>query len=65
MSQKILIIEDEANLVQALSTKLKTESFEVLVAYDGQAGLETAEKNKPDLILCDLLMPKMDGLTML
>lgn len=65
MSKKILIVEDEAPLVKALSLRLKEENFEILEAYDGLEGLAMAEKNKPDLILCDIVMPKMDGLTML
>ncbi|MFA5155453.1 MAG: response regulator [Patescibacteria group bacterium] len=65
MSKKILIVEDEIQLVQALSIKLKEAGFEVLAAYDGIQGLDLAEKHRPDLILCDIKMPKMDGLTML
>ena len=65
MSKKILIVEDEIPLVKALSIKLKEENFEVFEAYDGEAGLALAEKCRPDLILCDIAMPKMDGLAML
>jgi len=65
MNKKILIVEDELILLQALSLKLKEENFEVLNAHDGLEGLEMAEKYLPDLILLDIYMPKMDGLTML
>lgn len=65
MRKKILIVEDEIALVQALKIKLKEEDFEVFEAYDGIEGLVMAEKHHPDLILCDIAMPKMDGLTML
>ena len=65
MSKKILIVEDETPLVRALGIKLKEENFEVFEAYDGVAGLAMAEKHRPDLILCDIAMPKMDGLAML
>lgn len=65
MSKKILIVEDEVPLVKALSVRLKEENFEVFEAYDGVAGLAMAERSHPDLMLLDIAMPKMDGLTML
>ncbi|MFA6594394.1 MAG: response regulator [Candidatus Buchananbacteria bacterium] len=63
--KKILIIEDEPSLAEALRQKLTKEKFDAVVAKDGQEGLVTALKNKPDLILLDIVMPVMDGLTML
>lgn len=65
MSKKILIVEDDENLAEALSISLKEEGFNIFKASDGLEGLSLAEKNKPDLILCDISMPKMDGITML
>lgn len=65
MSKKILIIEDDLSLAKALRASLEEEKFEVLEAHDGLEGLASAEKNLPDLILCDISMPKMDGLSML
>ncbi len=65
MNKKILIIEDDINLAEALDISLKEEGYEVSKAHDGLQGLELAEKNKPELILCDINMPKMDGITML
>lgn len=65
MAKKILIVEDDENLAEALSISLEEEGFEVAKAYDGLEGLTLAEKNKPELMLCDINMPKMDGLTML
>jgi len=62
---KILIVEDELTLVTALSEKFTREGFEVLTANNGKKGLQSALKNKPDLILLDILMPVMDGMTML
>lgn len=63
--KKILIVEDDKLLIKALSAKLKEEKFEVIVAYDGEEGLASAKENLPDLVLLDINMPKMDGLTML
>ncbi len=63
--KKILIIEDEQSLVDLLADKLRTEGFEVQTAGDGITGLELALKWRPDAILLDIVMPKMDGLTML
>mgnify|MGYP001617141812 CR=1 FL=1 len=59
---KILIVEDETPLRTALVDTLLNEGFEVLEAKDGQEGLAVALAEKPDLILLDLLMPKMSGL---
>ena len=61
----ILITEDEKSLRSALHAKLAGSGFDVLDAKDGEEGLQTALKEHPDLILLDLLMPKMDGMSML
>lgn len=61
MAKKILIIDDEANLVVLLESRLKTHGYEILTAYDGQSGLEMAKKYKPNLIILDLMLPKIDG----
>lgn len=58
-------MEDEPSLVLALSEKFTHERFEVLTASNGKIGLKSALKNKPDLIVLDILMPVMDGMTML
>lgn len=65
MQGKILIIENEPDLSEALTTVLAHEDFEVAVAVDGEEGLKQAIATKPDVILLDIMMPKMDGLTML
>lgn len=57
----VLVVEDEANIVDILTFNLEREGYRVLSAYDGQAGLETAQKEKPDLILLDLMLPKING----
>ena len=61
MSKRILIVEDEKNIVDILSFNLNKEGYETLEAYDGQAGLQLALEQNPDLILLDLMLPKMDG----
>ena len=63
--KKILIVEDELDLLGVLSQKFVTEKFEVLTAPNGQVGLEEALRSHPDIILLDVLMPVMDGMTML
>ena len=65
MNKTILIVEDDLMLSEALSFSLKEENFTVFEARDGEEGLSLARKITPDLILCDINMPKMDGLTML
>ncbi len=62
---KILVVEDEEVLLGVLKDRLKNEGFDVVTARDGEQGLKTAIEQKPDLILLDILMPKMGGLTML
>lgn len=63
--KKILVVEDEAPLRNAVSDILTFEGFQVFQAKNGQEGLEIALKEHPDLTLLDLMMPIMDGLTML
>jgi len=59
--KRILLIEDEADMVYALTLQLEAINCEVLSATDGQAGLDMARKEKPDLIILDLMLPKLDG----
>lgn len=61
----ILIVDDEVSLRNALSDKLIHEGFVVLEAKNGEEGLEIALNNHPDLILLDIVMPVIDGVTML
>jgi DNA-binding response OmpR family regulator len=63
--KKILIVDDEVFLVRALKDRLVLEGFSVISAADGEDGLKKAFADNPDLILLDLVMPKMDGITML
>jgi DNA-binding response OmpR family regulator len=64
-SKTILIIEDETSLQDALKDALTRKGFTCLGENDGEAGLKAALEHKPDLIMLDLLMPKMDGMEML
>ena len=61
MSKRVLIVEDEKNIVDILSFNLSKEGYDTLEAYDGQAGLQLALEQDPDLVLLDLMLPKMDG----
>lgn len=63
--KKILIVEDEAVINKVYAEGLKDEGFIILVAMNGKDGLDIALREKPDLILLDILMPVMDGLTMM
>lgn len=65
MAQKILVVEDELALSQVMSDRFTEEGFDVQTAADGEEGLQKAIAWKPDLVLLDIVMPKMDGMTML
>src|SRR3990167_10306088 len=65
LNKKVLIVEDEAPLRNAVTDILTFEGFTVFQGKNGQEGLDIALKEHPDLILLDLMMPVMDGLTML
>jgi two-component system KDP operon response regulator KdpE len=62
---RILVVDDEERIVNFLSTKLRASGYEVLTAANGLEGLEQAQAQEPDLIVLDLIMPKMGGLEML
>ena len=61
MPKKILLVDDEESLVMLLTERLKFNGYDVITAADGQEGLDKAKKEKPDLILLDVMMPKMNG----
>lgn len=61
MPDKILIVEDEITLQEALAYNLTRQGYEVEVAGDGLSALDSARKNRPDLILLDIMLPEMDG----
>ena len=58
---KVLIVDDDAFLSGIYATKLELEGFQVVTARDGEEGLKTAGEENPDIILLDVLMPKLDG----
>ncbi len=62
---KILLIEDDSFLSGMYDTKMKLEGFDVVLAEDGAKGLELAVSQGPDIILLDIILPKMDGFTAL
>lgn len=59
---KVLLIEDDPMVVRMYERKLKKEGFQVSLAFNGEEGLEQVKKNKPDFILLDIMMPKMNGI---
>ena len=63
MGKKILIVDDEKNIVDILKFNLKKDGFDTIEAYDGEQALNLALSEKPDLILLDIMLPKMDGFT--
>ena len=65
MAKKILVVDDEPELVKALKIRLESAGYEVIPAYDGEEGIMKAREENPDLIVLDIMMPKMDGFTTL
>jgi two-component system, OmpR family, response regulator VicR len=63
MSERILIVDDEKNIVEILKFNLRKEGYETVEAYDGMEALDIVKKEKVDLVLLDIMLPKMDGFT--
>ncbi len=63
LSKKILIVDDEKNIVDILKFNLKKEGYDTIEAYDGEEAVNLALSQNPDLILLDIMLPKMDGFT--
>lgn len=61
MAQKILVVDDEKPIADILKFNLERQGFEVIVAYDGEEAIVKAKMEKPDLILLDIMLPKLDG----
>lgn len=64
INKKILIVEDDKDFLAILQKKFTAEGFSIIAAENGEEAIDIAEREKPDLILSDILMPKMDGLAM-
>jgi len=65
MAKKILIIEDDKFLLKVIKKKLLKENYTVVEALDGEQGIKGIKKEKPDLVLLDLILPEMDGFEVL
>ena len=61
-NEKILVVDDDINICELLRLYLTKEGYQVTVANDGEEGLEKFNQVKPDMVLLDVMMPKMDGL---
>lgn len=61
MSKKILLVDDEENIVMMVKARLQGNGYDVIVAMDGQEALQKARTENPDLIILDVMLPKMDG----
>ncbi|HMM54578.1 MAG TPA: response regulator [Candidatus Desulfobacillus sp.] len=61
MRKRILIVDDEPNIVVSLEFLMKREGFEVSIASDGEAALKSVEQSPPDLVLLDIMLPKKNG----
>ena len=59
--KRILVVDDEEDILNVLRFRLEANNYEVLVASDGQEGLNKARSEKPDLMILDLMLPKLDG----
>lgn len=65
MTKKVLIVDDEQNIAISVEYLMRREGFDVSVARDGEEGLAMIRSTKPDLVLLDVMMPKMDGFQVL
>ncbi len=63
--KRILIVDDDAEIIDSLRLTLETKGFEVLIARDGNQGLALAEREDPDLVILDMMMPKRSGFLVL
>lgn len=63
--KKILVIEDDLRVQESISDLLQTKNYEVLLAQNGKDGIQMAIDNKPDLILCDIMMASLNGFSVL
>lgn len=61
MARKILIVDDEPNIVRIIESRLKASGYDCISAYDGLEALDKTHQERPDLIILDLMLPKLDG----
>ena len=61
MSKKILVVDDEKDIVETLSFMMRARGYEVIEAYDGEEGLKLAKEQSPNLMILDVMMPKING----
>ena len=61
MAKKILVVDDEVQLLEMVKMRLEASGYEVITACDGQEALDKARQDRPDLIILDLMLPKIDG----
>ena len=62
---KLLVVDDDANIQRLYKEELEGEGYDVIIASSGKSGLEMFEKEKPDLVTLDILMPDIDGISLL
>ncbi|MFA4888039.1 MAG: response regulator [Candidatus Omnitrophota bacterium] len=65
MAYRLLVVDDEKDVVETLKSRLTKEGFDVVVAFDGEEALQKIEQDNPDIILLDLMMPKLNGFEVL
>ena len=65
MAKRILVVDDERHIVRLVEVNLQRAGYEVLTAYDGVEALEKTKADKPDMIILDVMMPRMDGFEVL
>jgi two-component system alkaline phosphatase synthesis response regulator PhoP len=63
--KKILVVDDEPQFIEMISMRLRSKDYDVIMAFDGRQALERIGNDNPDAVLLDILMPKMDGITVL
>lgn len=61
LKKRILVVDDDTKLAKAIQIRLEQADYEVLTAFDGMEALEKARKERPDLVILDIMLPKIDG----
>ncbi len=63
MAHKLLLIDDESDILKILKLRLEANDYAVITAEDGEAGMQALQAERPDLVVLDVMMPRMDGFT--